>query len=134
MMTWTRIFWQAAGFGASGDALNDDDVDTLRSLRTALDSGLPEPSLIELVRVYADALRRVAEAEIRLFHFHVHERLHVAEAAGLSDVPGVAGTMSAAIVFVDLARFTPLTEVMGDAVAAEVIDRFSSIVRPAVAG
>ena len=175
-----RRFWDAAGFGAIGDALNDDDVDTLRSLRTALDGGLPEPSLIELARVYADALRRVAEAEIRLFHFHVHERLraaglshaelrqvddagaeqlrglteptvlyfhtkgwmsaarddlalHVAEAAGLSDVSGVAGTMSAAIVFVDLARFTPLTEVMGDAVAADVIERFSSIVRPTVA-
>jgi len=175
-----RRFWQAAGFGASGDALNDDDVDTLRSLRAALDGGLPEPSLIELVRVYADALRRVAEAELRLFHFHVHERLrgaglsaaelrqvddvgaeqlrglteptvlyfhtkgwmsaarddlalHVAEAAGLSAVADVAGTMLAAIVFVDLARFTPLTEVMGDAVAADVIDRFSSIVRPTVA-
>ena len=175
-----RRFWQAAGFGASGDALNDDDVDTLRSLRAALDGGLPEPSLIELVRVYADALRRVAEAELRLFHFHVHERLrgaglsaaelrqvddvgaeqlqglteptvlyfhtkgwmsaarddlalHIAEAAGLSAVADVAGTMLAAIVFVDLARFTPLTEVMGDAVAADVIDRFSSIVRPTVA-
>jgi adenylate cyclase len=172
--------WEAAGFGSIGDALNDDDLDALDALRTALDGGLPEHSVIELVRVYADALRRVAEAEIRLFHFYVHEALraagasdaelqqvddaggdelrgltepavlyfhrkgwmsaarddlalHVAEAADLAEVPDVAGTLSAAIVFVDLARFTPLTEVMGDAVAADVIDRFSGIVRPCVA-
>jgi class 3 adenylate cyclase/YHS domain-containing protein len=175
-----RRFWDAAGFRALGDALTDDDVDTLRALGTTLHAGIPEPALIELVRVYADALRRVAEAEIRLFHFHIHERLraaglseaelrkiddagaeqlrgliepavlyfhhkgwmsaarddlalHVAEAAGISDVSEVPGTLSATIVFVDLARFTPLTEVMGDAVAADVVDRFSSVVRPAVA-
>jgi class 3 adenylate cyclase len=176
-----RRFWDAAGFSSIGDALTDDDIDMLRALRTARSGGLPEPSIVELIRVYADSLRRVAEAEIRLFHFHVHERLraagasdaelqqvddaggdqlrgltepavlyfhskgwmsaarddlalHVAEAAGLSEVPDVAGTVSAAIVFVDLARFTPLTEAMGDAAAADVIERFSSIVRPTVAG
>lgn len=30
---------------------------------------------MQMVRVYADALGRVAEAEARLFHFYLHERL-----------------------------------------------------------
>jgi adenylate cyclase len=36
---------------------------------------------LKLIGVYADALARVAEAEVRLFHFYVHEGL---KAAGLS--------------------------------------------------
>jgi len=173
--------WEAVGLNQHGDVASDDDIETLAGLGIALDAGLPEAALIGLVRVYADALRRVAEAEVRLFHFHVHEQLrgagvspeevkrgadtasaqlrglvepavlyfhrkgwtravrddlalHVAEDAGLSDVSEVPGTLSVAVVFADLARFTPLTEVMGDAVAADVVDRFSKIVRTAVDG
>ncbi|MGH9013995.1 MAG: adenylate cyclase regulatory domain-containing protein [Acidimicrobiia bacterium] len=176
-----RRLWEAIGLNQHGDVASDDDIATLAGLEIVLSTGLPEAALIELVRVYADALRRVAEAEVRLFHFHVHERLraagvspdevkrgtdaasaqlrglvepavlyfhrkgwakavrddlalHVAEEAGLSDVSEVPGTLSVAIVFSDLARFTPLTEVMGDAVAADIVDRFSKIVRNAVAG
>ena len=40
--------------------------------------------------------------------------------------------LRAAVVFVDLSSFTPLTEAMGDAAAAEVLARFSQLVREAV--
>jgi adenylate cyclase len=170
--------WDAAGFDQDGP-VGHADVEMIGGLEVALAAGLPEAALVELVRVYADSLRRVAEAEVRLFHFHVHERLraaglpddelrtavdtasgqlqtliepailyfhqkgwlsairddlalHVAEEAGVADVTEIPGPLSVAIVFTDLARFTPLTEAMGDQVAAEVVDRFSNIVRTTV--
>jgi len=49
-------------------------------------------------------------------------------------VPGqveVPGQLTAAIVFVDLSSFTPLAEAMGDVKAAEVLERFSRLVRDA---
>lgn len=174
-----RRLWNASGLTESGDAAGDDDVESLRRLATALDAGLPETALMQMVRVYADSLRRVAEAETRLFHFYVHERLqaeglsgqeltetteaasdqliaivepailhfhrkgwvsavrddlalHVAQEAGLAEVSDVPGTLAVGVLFADLSRFTPLTEVMGDAAAAEVIERFTTIVRTAV--
>jgi class 3 adenylate cyclase/YHS domain-containing protein len=56
----------------------------------------------------------------------------VAEAAGLV-LPGeVPGQLQAAVVFIDLSSFTPLAEAMGDATAADVLERFSRIVRSSV--
>ena len=40
----------------------------------AMQAGLPIDALLQLVRVYGDALGRVAEAENRTFHLHVHEQ------------------------------------------------------------
>jgi class 3 adenylate cyclase len=45
-----------------------------------------------------------------------------------------AGQLVVAVVFVDLSGFTALTEAMGDARTAEVLDRFSGLVRQAVTG
>ena len=115
----------------------------------------------------------VADAESRLFHFYVHDRLRAegvepAEAAAITDQAtsqllalaepsvlyfhrtamqrafredvlfhladdlaprGVPGQLPVAVLFVDLAAFTSLTDVMGDEVAAGVLDRFSALVR-----
>ncbi len=57
--------------------------------------------------------------------------LHLAEEAGERGASGVVGQIDAAIVFVDLASFTPLTEAMGDAEAAHVLQRFAALVRDA---
>jgi hypothetical protein len=38
--------------------------------------------LLQLLRVYADALGRVAEAEVRLVHFYVHDGLKASALAG----------------------------------------------------
>ena len=51
------------------------DLTTMQGQAVALASRFPEEALLQMVRVYADALGRVAEAESRLFHFYVHERL-----------------------------------------------------------
>src|SRR5262245_52701471 len=63
---------------AGDDSLDEQDVRMLREAKVALDAGLPEAALVQLARVYADAQTRVAEAEVHLFHFYVHEALKAA--------------------------------------------------------
>jgi adenylate cyclase len=173
--TMVRRIWVAAGFGDQHRA-DQKDLDALRGLRMALDAGLPEAALVQLVRVFADALGRVADAEARLFHHYVHERfraqglagpalvsatravslplmelieptvlyfhskaferarredllLHLAEdTAPPAEIPG---EIDATILFVDLSAFTVLTEAMGDDAAAQLMERFSDLVRQA---
>ncbi|MCH8346222.1 MAG: YHS domain-containing protein [Chloroflexi bacterium] len=168
----------ASGFTEQDNTLTEEDVEGMRLAKAALDGGFPEEALLQLVRVYADALGRVAEAEARLFYFHIHDRLraegmsgeqlmdateaagdrvaplmepvilyyhrkgleramrenavmHLAEEAGLTEKAEVPGQMQRAVTFVDLSSFTPLAEAMGDVKAAEVLDRFSTLVREA---
>ena len=170
-----------AGAAFSGtEDMDADDVEMLRALKTALDAGFTEDTLRQFVRVYTDALGRVAEAESRLFRLYVLDRiraqglaglalveamneagrlttplsepvlrffhrraldrairedavLELAEEAGLLPHADTPGQLVAAIVFVDLSSFTPLAEAMGDARAAEVLERFSRLVRDAAA-
>jgi adenylate cyclase len=71
-----RRLWRAGAGQAEAAALvTDDDLAALRNLRAALDAGFPEDALMQLLRVYGEALGRVAEAETRLFHVYVHKRL-----------------------------------------------------------
>ena len=77
-----RRFWEASLPGEQAQTATEDDVWMLRSLKLALDAGFPEEALMQMMRVYSDALERVAEAEARLFHFYVHERLRAAGHSG----------------------------------------------------
>lgn len=171
--------WEAAGLGGHAELLTESDVAAVRLLTAAASLGFPEEALLQLVRVYADALNRVGEAEARLFHFYVHEPLrasglaneelaatttqvtdqllalvepavlffhrkgltravrddlvlHVAEDAGLLPPDDETGRLLSAVAFIDLARFTALTEAMGDGAAAEILNRFSDLVRRCV--
>src|SRR5439155_11017994 len=150
-----RRFWEAAGLGDRGDLLDEEDVQALKAIRVLVEAGLPEEALVQLAHVYADALGRVAEAEARLFHFYVHERLkatgmserelmqasdaargqtaplieplilyfhrkgleravredavmHLQEDVGLASPAELPGQLWVAILFVDLASFTPM--------------------------
>ena len=174
-----RRLWEASGFADEGELVSAEDVRALHAITVAIQAGIPEDALVQLMRVYADAFSRVAEAETRMFHFHVHERLraegqtggelvagtdaaleqlqplvepallyfhrkalarsvsedialHLAEDAGLIPPGDPTGQMSVAVAFVDLARFTSMTEAMGDLAAADVLDRFSELTRRAV--
>ena len=173
-----RRLWSGIGLGDPGDLLSARDVELLRGCAVALEAGFPEAALIQLLRVYADALARVAEAGQRLFHFHVFERLradgtpdgeldthdsaygqrllpliepalayfhhqghvraerddaltHLAQELGATQPREQLGELLCAVVFVDLASFTPLAEAMGDVKAAEVLEQFGRIVREA---
>jgi adenylate cyclase len=55
--------------------LNEQDVEAVEQMATVLGSGFPLVALLQLVRVYAQSIRKIAEAEVRLFHLFVHEPL-----------------------------------------------------------
>jgi adenylate cyclase len=55
--------------------LNPNDVQALRHCARVLAAGFPLVAFLQLVRVYAQSLRRIADAEVRLFHLYVHEPL-----------------------------------------------------------
>lgn len=77
------------------------DVDALRRLADVADAGLPIEAVLQLVRVYAQAVRRIADAEVRLFHLFLHEpmirdglgSIEIAEAmAGIAESTSPATT------------------------------------------
>ena len=55
--------------------LSPEDAEALRHCARVLAAGLPLVAFLQLVRVYVQSMRRIAEAEIRLFHLYVHEPL-----------------------------------------------------------
>ncbi|MFN2612882.1 MAG: adenylate cyclase regulatory domain-containing protein [Solirubrobacterales bacterium] len=55
--------------------LNEGDMRALEHIAQMLGSGFPLVALLQLVRVYAQAIRKLADAEVRLFHLYVHEPL-----------------------------------------------------------
>jgi adenylate cyclase len=57
------------------DWLSVEDIQLLRYMAAVLAAGFPLVALLQLVRVYGQALAQVADAEVRLFHLYVHEPL-----------------------------------------------------------
>ncbi|MGH2926569.1 MAG: adenylate/guanylate cyclase domain-containing protein [Solirubrobacterales bacterium] len=55
--------------------LNDQDVAAMEQIGEVLRLGFPLVAVLQLVRVYAQSIRKIAEAEVRLFHLYVHEPL-----------------------------------------------------------
>jgi len=58
---------------ALSDRVSDDDLAAFEELAEILRNGFPLVALLQLIRVYAQSLRKIAEAEVRLFHLFVHE-------------------------------------------------------------
>jgi adenylate cyclase len=68
---------------ARSDHVSAEDIRLLRYVATVLEAGLPLVALLQLLRVYGQAMARVADAEVRLFHLYVHEPLIRSGATGL---------------------------------------------------
>ncbi|MGP0038504.1 MAG: adenylate cyclase regulatory domain-containing protein [Solirubrobacteraceae bacterium] len=68
---------------AQVDHLSASDVQLLRVVARVLEAGLPLVALLQLIRVYGQAMARVADAEVRLFHLYVHEPLMRSGATGV---------------------------------------------------
>jgi adenylate cyclase len=68
--------WASAGFPSESlRELSAKDVQLLRYIASVLAAGFPLVALLQLVRVYGQALARIADAEVKLFHLYVHEPL-----------------------------------------------------------
>jgi adenylate cyclase len=83
----------ALGFPA-GDGLSDDDLQLLRYVAAVLAAGFPLVALLQLVRVYGQALAQMADAEVRLFHLYVHEPLMRDGLAGVDIAEEMQGLAS----------------------------------------
>jgi adenylate cyclase len=55
--------------------VSEEDAEALRHCGRVLAAGFPLVAFLQLVRVYAQSMRRIADAEVRLFHLYVHEPL-----------------------------------------------------------
>jgi adenylate cyclase len=55
--------------------LNDQDLTAMQRIADVLRAGFPLVAVLQLIRVYAQSIRKIAEAEVRLFHLYVHEPL-----------------------------------------------------------
>jgi adenylate cyclase len=70
-----RVFLSMGFNTASVERLSDDDLELLRHVAVVLAAGFPLVALLQLVRVYGQALAQMADAEVRLFQLYVHEPL-----------------------------------------------------------
>ena len=68
---------------AQAEALTEQDVQLLRYVEAVLSAGLPLVAMLQLVRVYGQAMAQVADGEVRLFHLYVHEPLMRSGATGI---------------------------------------------------
>ncbi len=55
--------------------LGIEDLRAMQHCADVLASGFPLVAFLQLVRVYAQSIRRIADAEVRTFHLYVHEPL-----------------------------------------------------------
>jgi adenylate cyclase len=89
--------------------LNKEDLAALRHCARVLAAGFPLVAFLQLVRVYAQAMRRIADAEVRLFHLYVHEPL-IRDAVPELEMAEEMGELAADI----LPLAAPLTEYLHD--------------------
>ena len=102
-------------------------------------AGVSGQELIEATNRAGDQTMPLVEPMILYFHRLGWERAlredvvdHIAEEAGLLPPADQPGELTRAVAFVDLSSFTPLTAAMGDVAAAQVLERFSELVREQV--
>ena len=75
-----------SGLGISpehAETVTEDELQLLRYVAAVLESGFPLVALLQLVRVYGQAMAQIADAEVRLFHLYVHEPLLRSGSAGV---------------------------------------------------
>jgi adenylate cyclase len=89
--------------------LSKEDLGALRHCARVLAAGFPLVAFLQLVRVYAQSMRRIADAEVRLFHLYVHEPL-IRDAVPELEMAEEMGELAADI----LPLAAPLTEYLHD--------------------
>ena len=70
-----RLFSAAGYSDTATERLTEDDLQLLRYISAVLAAGFPLVALVQLLRVYGQAVAQIADAEVRLFHLYVHEPL-----------------------------------------------------------
>ncbi len=55
------------------EGLTEDDLQLLRYVAAVLDAGMPLEAMLQLARVYMQAIAQISDAEVRIVHLYVHE-------------------------------------------------------------
>jgi adenylate cyclase len=76
---------------ASERGVSEGELELLRYVAAVLEAGFPLVALLQLARVYGQAMAQVADAEVRLFHLYVHEPLMRSGADGVEVVEEMQG-------------------------------------------
>ncbi|HEX2241553.1 MAG TPA: adenylate/guanylate cyclase domain-containing protein [Actinomycetota bacterium] len=90
----------AMGF-APESTMDEEDFETLRKTRAFMNVGIPWEGVLEGARVYADSLRRIAQAEINMTHRYLCERM---EAEGAEDKEVTLAFYSAGPLLTDISN------------------------------
>ena len=111
--------WSTVGFAPRRpDQLTEDDLRALRYIAAVLAAGFPLVAFIQLIRVYGQALSRIADAETRLFHIYVHEPLM------RQGVPGLQMAEEMEMLAGDLLPFaSPLMDYLHQRFLREFVER-----------
>ena len=68
--------WRSMGLPAwTLDQLDEEDLEALSYMAAVLEAGFPLVAFLQVLHVYGQALRQIADAEARLFRIYVHEPL-----------------------------------------------------------
>lgn len=70
-----RRLIDAAGIEDPGDMFGPEDIQFFRSCKVALEAGMAEEALLQVLRVYSDAMSRAADVGSRASHFYMHRKL-----------------------------------------------------------
>jgi adenylate cyclase len=70
-----RLLWSLGYDARPVQRIPDEELALLRRGAAVLAAGFPLVALLQLMRVYGQALADIADAEVRLFHLYVHEPL-----------------------------------------------------------
>ncbi len=65
--------------------LSEEDRKAIARLASVAEAGLPLEAVLQLVRIYAQSVRRIADAEVRLVHLFVHEPM-IREGKSANDI------------------------------------------------
>jgi adenylate cyclase len=80
----------------AADRISESEIELLRYSAAVLAAGFPLVAFLQLVRVYGQALAKMADAEVRLFHMYVHEPLMRQGVPGVQmaqEMQGLAGDL-----------------------------------------
>jgi adenylate cyclase len=67
----------------SVESISEEDLQVLRYGADILAAGFPLTALLQIARVYGQAMAQIADAEVRLFHLYAHEPLMRAGVSGV---------------------------------------------------
>jgi adenylate cyclase len=67
----------------SVESISEEDLQVLRYGADIIAAGFPLNALLQIARVYGQAMAQIADAEVRLFHIYAHEPLMRAGVSGV---------------------------------------------------